>query len=80
MVAVSLDTSPGGQHPSLPGYHWTPARKEALLVQIRAGEIDAEDACAQFNISADELESWALAYARDGQRGLQVRRQVGRRT
>ena len=62
-----------------PGFHWTPSRKEVVLVQIRAGALTPAEALVRFMVSPDELDGWDKAHRRDGRRGLEVHRGAGRR-
>jgi hypothetical protein len=51
---------------------WVATRKAAVLRGIEAGLITAEDACATWDLSPEELEGWCRAAARHGTPGLRA--------
>lgn len=57
-----------------PSGRWTPARKEAVVVDVRRGAIGFDAAVERFGLSADELQSWLTRFDKRGRRGLAVGR------
>jgi hypothetical protein len=53
--------------------------KAAIVRAVRGGDINREDACSRYIISADELWLWELALAEEGIAGLRDRRLAARR-
>jgi hypothetical protein len=53
---------------------WTPARKAALLGDIDAGVLTAEEAMARYAISVDEFAEWRRLERQYGERGLRTTR------
>lgn len=53
---------------------YTAARKAAILAAIHNGETTTEIACAEHNITPEELESWRKSLDRSGQQGLRITR------
>ena len=53
---------------------WVVRRKAELVAAIRGGLISLEDACARYQLSEEELESWATSLAKHGVRGLRSTR------
>ena len=53
---------------------WVVRRKAELVAAIRGGLITLEDACARYQLSEEELESWAASLAKHGVRGLRSTR------
>jgi hypothetical protein len=51
---------------------WVARRKAAVVAAVNGGLISAEDACARYDLSPEELESWRQAVARHGTRALRV--------
>ncbi len=49
---------------------WVIRRKAELVAAIRGGLLSLEDACERYQLSEEELESWANSLARHGLRGL----------
>lgn len=64
---VALPGEPGG------GDRWVVSKKFELLRRIRAGEIDFDQACARFDLSAEELETWMRRETVFGAAGLKAR-------
>jgi hypothetical protein len=54
-----------------PHGRWTPARKEELVRQVEAGEVELADALARYGVSLEEFGGWKARLARRGRRGLQ---------
>lgn len=65
--AVALPGEPGG------GDRWVVSKKLELIRRIRAGEIAFDQACARFDLSAEELETWVRRQTKFGSTGLKVR-------
>src|SRR5581483_10915956 len=57
---------------------WTPARKEAVAVAIRRGELTVAEALNRWGLSVEELDAWLMAYRRRGRDGLSARALPGR--
>jgi len=53
---------------------WVVRRKAELIAGIRGGLISLEDACERYQLSKEELESWAASLERFGLRGLRITR------
>jgi Protein of unknown function (DUF1153) len=51
---------------------WVARRKAAVVAAVNGGLISAEEACARYELSPEELESWREAVARHGTRALRV--------
>ena len=49
---------------------WVARRKAELVAAIRGGLLTLEDACERYQLSEEELESWASSLAKHGVRGL----------
>ena len=49
---------------------WVIRRKAELVAAIRGGLMTLEDACERYQLSVEELESWANSLAKHGPRGL----------
>jgi transposase-like protein len=52
--------------------HWTPKRKEELLLAIAAGSVTEAAALAEHGLTPEELDEWRRRYSREGRRGLRV--------
>lgn len=63
---IALPGEPGG------GDRWVVSKKTELLRRIRAGEIGFDQACARFDLSAEELETWMRRETAHGPRALHV--------
>lgn len=63
---VALPGEAGG------GDRWVVSKKTELLRRIRAGEIGFDQACARFDLSAEELETWMRRETVFGAPGLKV--------
>lgn len=54
---------------------WSCRRKAAVILGIRAGILGRQHACAQYEISPEELAAWETAFDRYGIPGLRATRQ-----
>ena len=67
---------PSGEHltlqdlPPSDTVRWVIRRKAELVAAIRGGLLSSDDACERYQLSEEELESWANSLARHGLRGL----------
>ncbi len=67
---------PSGEHltledlPPSDTVRWVIRRKAELVAAIRGDLLSLEDACVRYQLSEEELESWANSLARHGLRGL----------
>jgi len=53
---------------------WVIRRKAELVAAIRGGLLSSEDACERYQLSEEELQSWANSIAKHGIRGLRSTR------
>lgn len=53
---------------------WVVRRKALVVNGVHAGLISAEDACARYGLSPEELHTWQRQFARHGLLGLSARR------
>lgn len=53
---------------------WVASRKAAVLKAITAGLISHKEACQMYDLSDEELESWARAVHRHGEAALKTTR------
>lgn len=53
---------------------WVVRRKAELVAGIHGGLINLEEACERYQLSKEELESWAASLERFGLRGLRTTR------
>jgi Protein of unknown function (DUF1153) len=53
---------------------WVVSRKVAVLSAVRTGAITADEACARYEISKEELLAWQHAFASQGLSGLRATR------
>lgn len=53
---------------------WVIRRKAAVVDAVRRGAISLDDACRNYNLSAEEFESWQRLIDRHGPRGLRATR------
>ncbi len=51
---------------------WVASRKELVAIAVRHGLISADEACARYDLSPEELEGWIAAWMRHGRAGLKV--------
>lgn len=51
---------------------WVARRKAAVVAAVNGGLITAEEACARYQLSMEELDSWRQAVARHGTKALRV--------
>lgn len=64
-------------HENLPPPHtarWVAWRKAEIVTAVGSGLLSLEEACARYTLTADELQSWSVAYARHGLGGLRALR------
>jgi hypothetical protein len=55
-------------------HRWTPRRKAQVVSAVHGSLLSADEACARYNISVDELSCWQIAVHRSGLLGLRVTR------
>ena len=53
---------------------WSSRRKAAVVVAIRAGVLDRQEACDRYLLSPEELAGWEIALDENGIPGLRVTR------
>jgi hypothetical protein len=53
---------------------WSCRRKAAVVVAIRAGVLDRQEACDRYLLSPEELAGWEIALDQNGIPGLRVTR------
>lgn len=53
---------------------WVVRRKALVVNGVQAGLISADDACARYCLSPEELREWQRQFARYGLLGLRARR------
>jgi hypothetical protein len=53
---------------------WVARRKAEIVLAVRGGLLTFEEACARYNISAEEFQSWERLIDRHGMNGLRVTR------
>lgn len=53
---------------------WVIRRKAEVVAAVRGGLLSVEDACARYNLSAEEFDSWKSAIERHGMAGLRTTR------
>jgi len=53
---------------------WVASRKAAVVMGIAAGLISKEEACAQYDLSPEELDSWRRLASQHGEKGLKTTR------
>lgn len=51
---------------------WVASRKARVVKAVKFGLLTIEEALAKYQLSADELESWALAVERHGEDALKT--------
>jgi hypothetical protein len=56
---------------------WVVRRKALVVNGVHAGLISAEDACARYGLSLEELQTWQRQFDRYGLPGLHARRRNG---
>jgi len=64
-------------HDNLPPAHtqrWVAWRKAEIVTAVRSGLLSVEEACLRYTLTAAELDSWSVAYARHGLHGLKALR------
>ena len=60
--------------PSPDTVRWVVRRKAELVAAIRGGLLTLEEACERYQLSPEELESWAVSLDKFGVRGLRSTR------
>lgn len=58
---------------------WTPNRKEALILCVRAGEFTVAGLQQIHGITAEEFIQWCAAYDSKGRAGLKTSSSIGRK-
>ncbi len=53
---------------------WSCRRKAAVVIAIRAGVLDRQEACERYMLSLEELVAWEAALDQNGIPGLRVTR------
>lgn len=53
---------------------WVIRRKAAVVEAVRKGALSLDDACRNYNLSAEEFNSWQRLIDRHGPRGLRATR------
>jgi hypothetical protein len=53
---------------------WSSRRKAAIVIAIRAGVLNRQEACERYRLSLEELAAWGAALDRNGIPGLRVTR------
>jgi hypothetical protein len=62
------------------GSRWTWKRKHQVLRELQAGEATASQICANYSLSAEELQMWIECYERYGASGLKEKATSTRRS
>lgn len=68
-TAIGLDDLPAPDTT-----RWVMRRKAEVVSAVRGGLLTAEEACARWNLTPEELESWQRLIDRYGVRGLRATR------
>ncbi len=55
-----------------PGFRWSSGRKEALVRAIQKAELTVAEACAEFDLGAEEVASWIQRFRAHGRPGLEI--------
>ncbi|HKD46413.1 MAG TPA: DUF1153 domain-containing protein [Rhizomicrobium sp.] len=53
---------------------WVARRKAEIIAAVEGGLLTESEACARYNISREEFESWCNAFQKDGLQGLRARK------
>jgi hypothetical protein len=53
---------------------WVASRKAAIVRAVEAGLIDRDEACEMYDLTEDELDSWANAVRAHGEAALKATR------
>ena len=53
---------------------WSSRRKAAIVIALRAGVLNRQEACARYRLSLEELDAWETALDQNGIPGLRVTR------
>jgi transposase-like protein len=51
---------------------WSPKRKAGVVIAVASGGMTAEQACATYDLSEEELAGWRRDYAAHGVAGLRA--------
>ncbi|MDO9368147.1 MAG: DUF1153 domain-containing protein [Sphingopyxis sp.] len=71
---------PMGEHltlemlPSPDTSRWVCRRKAQVVAAINGGMLSVDEACARYDLSAEEVDCWRKGYARAGVQALRVTR------
>ncbi|MGQ0662569.1 MAG: CtrA inhibitor SciP [Pseudomonadota bacterium] len=66
-------TAPDGL-PAANTKRWVSRRKAAVVAAVRRGVISLEEACARYQLSSEEFQSWQRLIESHGVRGLRATR------
>jgi len=58
--------------PCVKTQRWVPSRKAQVVAAVRGGLITAEDACARYSLTGEELESWMTMVDAHGVKALRA--------
>jgi hypothetical protein len=53
---------------------WVIRRKAEVVAAVRGGLLTLEEACARYNLSAEEFEAWRTSIEKHGLQGLRTTR------
>jgi len=53
---------------------WVAQRKAEIIAAVEGGLLTEVEACARYNISREEFETWCRAFQKDGLQGLRARK------
>ena len=53
---------------------WSSRRKAAIVIALRAGVLNRQEACERYTLSLEELAAWETALDQNGIPGLRVTR------
>lgn len=60
--------------PAAGDHRWVPRRKAELVLALKGGLIDMDEAMARYRLTAEELAGWMALFDRHGMAGLRVTR------
>jgi hypothetical protein len=75
--AKHLVTDPAALPP--PGMRWTAQRKAAVVIAIRGGLLERNEACDRYMLSDRELREWEQIFNHEGTLGLLVKKSEAKR-
>ena len=55
-----------------PGFRWSSGRKESLIRAILKAELTPAQACAEFDLSREEIGGWVRRFRAHGRQGLEI--------